>query len=857
MGFARENVNNKYFRADIPLRAFDLGDQIQYYLILDYSDRATTYLGVSKDDPSGWYSAAMASVEAAQASPFSFTIGTQNEQKPFEYLTGGRKIRGQWSEVFELPNVGAHAHLLPTGKDAGKVLMWGRRDTAKQSMNTFPANPHGPDEPRADPATCTPFILDPIKKTWRLTKQPFMPDRGRANMNLPKTTDGNNKINANLFCSGHAFQQDGKLVVGGGHIYDERGLDQACTYDPEKDIWEAVPVKTDGTVMGNGRWYPTVIALPTGATLVAAGSYAAAGNDDRIIQNTDTQILSIDAQNLTTARFASIQPIPGIVPELYPRLHVASSGIIYWISSLDIKYLDQAKSEQWQLLNPAQMNVNTNTPPRSSRDYAPSVMYDKDKVVYIGGGTPPTATTETLDFSDPSKVVRGASGNMVFPRRQHNATVLPDGSVLVTGGTRGNGDDAADFANDLRFNDLRPGRPVHIAELWNPGDGQGTWSTMVSEQIDRCYHGTAVLLPDARVLSAGGGEFQLTQYGPGGKRVFANPEKDSQRNAQIFSPPYLFKDGPRPKIDSINPALKIIECSPVSTFEVGTSEPTKIRKVNLIGLTSVTHSLNSSQRLVPLKFTKNKKSPTVKSPLNARSCPPGYYMLFLIDNDGVPSVAEFVKIVPTAIASQRHTAFTESIVAKAFVPTTALEKRQEIRAIPSRTRIEIGITATCPYGLSACWGIAYEALSKLSGVDDVDPIPHRSGSTASVYLIDNNVPDLDIWTRQFKELVRDTYSLRGYEAAVLGRVEARDGELVLLADDPRPEVRLVPLEAGSKVQRDGNTGDSQVTIEEELVAYNDLLQAVSADDAGLYRVTGPMSAIETGHSIQVRLFELM
>lgn len=115
---------------------------------------------------------------------------------------------------------------------------------------------------------------------------------------------------------------------------------------------------------------------------------------------------------------------------------------------------------------------------------------------------------------------------MLIPRRQHNATVLPNGSVLVIGGNRGDRGGTKGNADDVRFNDLHPGRPMHVAELRDPKSEK--WTTMAPEQIGRCYHSTAVLLPDARDLSAGGGKFQLG--------TTANDLKDSHRDTQILSP---------------------------------------------------------------------------------------------------------------------------------------------------------------------------------------------------------------------------------------------------------------------------------------------------------------------------------
>src|SRR5205823_13894464 len=154
----------------------------------------------------------------------------------------------------------------------------------------------------------------------------------------------------------------------------------------------------------------------------------------------------------------------------------------------------------------------------------------------------------------------------------HNLTVLADGTVLATGGN----------SSGAGLVDLTPGAPVYPAEQWNPATGQ--WRTLAAMQITLQYHSTALLLPDGRVLSSGGGICgTCDQVGYLGK------------NAEIFSPPYLFQaDGtlaPRPAIDA----------APGSTsygapMEIATANPASIRKVALVRLGAVTHSDNMEQR---------------------------------------------------------------------------------------------------------------------------------------------------------------------------------------------------------------------------------------------------------------------
>ncbi len=209
---------------------------------------------------------------------------------------------------------------------------------------------------------------------------------------------------------------------------------------------------------------------------------------------------------------------------------------------------------------------------------------------------------------------------MANGRRQHNLTVLADGTVLATGGN----------SSGASLVDLNNG--VYEAELWNPATG--TWKTLAAEQATRQYHSTAMLLPDGRVLSSGGGICgTCDQVGYLAK------------NAQVFTPPYLYKsDGsgelaPRPAIAA---APATIEHA--TNFQIDTPDAASIRKVALVRLGAVTHSVNMEQRYVPLSFTAGAGALTATAPANANIAPPGVYMLFIIDANGVPSVAKMVTV---------------------------------------------------------------------------------------------------------------------------------------------------------------------------------------------------------------------
>ena len=165
---------------------------------------------------------------------------------------------------------------------------------------------------------------------------------------------------------------------------------------------------------------------------------------------------------------------------------------------------------------------------------------------------------------------------MNFPRRRHDLTILPDGSVLAVGGT-GRADDDA-FA-------------VLEAEIFDPETE--TWTVMDSMDEARMYHSSTVLLPDGRVV-AGGGE--------GGER---------RRHAQVFSPPYLFQ-GPRPTITSAPDAVGYGQ-----SFVVSTPDASSIASVAMLRGAGATHTYDQNQRFVPLDFVSGSGELQIQAPSSA------------------------------------------------------------------------------------------------------------------------------------------------------------------------------------------------------------------------------------------------
>jgi hypothetical protein len=699
---------------------------------------------------------------------------------------------GQWAAPFNLKNVAIHAHLLPTGK----ILYWGRRkEVGSQVFATL--NEH----------STLSYIWDPATGISTLTK------------NQPTMADG--KTTVNLFCSGHTFLADGRLMVIGGHLFDSQGVNQSCIYDPATDEWTAA------ALMNEGRWYPSAVTLPDGGVLALSGSFPVGplqppANDGKIHNATNPipQVWNGATWDSLT-NFLTLQ--------LFPRFHVEPTKGQVFMSGpqQDSFFFDTSNPGTWR---------QGPTRDANTRDYAPSVMYDTGKVVYIGGGLDtgtelPTDTAETIDLNQPAPQWQPTSP-MHFRRRQHNATILPDGTVLVTGGTQGIlGNDIA-----IAFNNLDPGAPVHAAELWDPATGK--WTLMAEEAVDRCYHSTAVLLPDGRVFSAGGGEYAPVMN-------VANPAKDSHINAQLFSPPYLFQ-GPRPTVQNA-PA----NVSYGQAFDVAVPEANEITKVSWIRLASVTHSFDQNQRLNFLTFAKGNGKLTITAPANANIAPPGHYMLFVLNEKGVPSEGQIIRIFSAvAPAVVHHAAF--ALLRPSPGP---LEINAEMIRNATTPEVTIGITPTCPYGLAVCWGGAQDALNHLTGIKDVRPIADGTNSTAFVYMKDDVLPDIDVWREEFAGVVNGSYLLRGIEMTLEGSIKESNGLLTLMGAGARPSVVLAPLDAVDKVQWNLETHSNWPVLPDEQIAYWQLTKLMqSPKPPNTVKVTGPLMKNENGFFMEVRQF---
>jgi hypothetical protein len=230
----------------------------------------------------------------------------------------------------------------------------------------------------------------------------------------------------------------------------------------------------------------------------------------------------------------------------------------------------------------------------------------------LGQFTPATNTAEILDLGDPPPAWRFTQP-MQAARVMPDAVLLPDRTVVVIGGSATG---KADVGID----------PVLETELFDPVSE--TWTPMCPIRVPRLYHATAILLPSGQVLLAGkDGLFNAPPYNYPEHRI------------ELFSPPYLFR-GPRPQITGAPGAAGYD-----SGITIQSPDASSVEAVALLRPGSVTHSFNMEQRYVGLGITAQSAGQlTVETPPNPNVAPPGYYLLFLLNGAGVPSVGEFIRI---------------------------------------------------------------------------------------------------------------------------------------------------------------------------------------------------------------------
>src|SRR5437870_7750256 len=396
-----------------------------------------------------------------------------------------------------------------------------------------------------------------------------------------------------MFCNGMVVLPDGRAFINGGTLqYDPfHGQPKSAVYDLATGLFTDVQQN-----MAHGRWYPTVTTLGDGRVMTFSGL-------------TETGGTSTTVEIYTPGSVWSQEYAAGWTPPLYPRMHLMPNGNVFYSGSGTGSRIFNTSTNTW-----SGIVATTNSP--VTRTYGTSVLLPltpangyRPRVMIFGGGNPATATTEIIDLgASPMQWQYGPS--MSQPRIEMNATILPNGRVLAVGGST-NDEDAATASRN--------------ADLYDPNTN--SFSSAGVNAYPRLYHSGSLLLPNATVMLVGG-----------------NPTRCSyEQHIEIYSPAYLFNpDGSA----AMRPAISSLSATAFAygaTFQVQTPEAANITSVVLVRPGAQTHSIDMDQRLVGLSYTTDAGVLNVTVPPNGNIAPPGYYMLFLLNSAGVPSLARFVQ----------------------------------------------------------------------------------------------------------------------------------------------------------------------------------------------------------------------
>jgi Galactose oxidase-like, Early set domain/K319L-like, PKD domain/Galactose oxidase, central domain len=355
------------------------------------------------------------------------------------------------------------------------------------------------------------------------------------------------------------------------------------TGTPETTIFDpAASAWSNGPLLQEPRWYATTTEIGDGRILVFSG-----------LSTPGVFVTSVDSFDPVTNTLTKLPASADMKLALYPRMFVLPNGNLIKVGPEPSTKLFDPVAATWSTLT---------TMSGSSRSGEMALLLPGlRKILVAGGGSPGVATAQILDTSAATPTWR-ATDSMSFARRWGNGVMLADGTVLAVGG----GADSSYTG------------PVFASELFDPVTE--TWATMASQTASRMYHSTAILLPDGRVLSAG------------------QTNGAMQQTAEIYSPPYLFH-GPRPSISAV-PS----EVGYGQSFSISTPDAADVSRVALVRPGSATHSMHFDQRYVDLSYSKGTGTLTATAPANGNEAPPGWYMVFILNSAGVPSVASWVHV---------------------------------------------------------------------------------------------------------------------------------------------------------------------------------------------------------------------
>ncbi|WP_411102833.1 galactose oxidase-like domain-containing protein [Streptomyces sp. cmx-4-9] len=510
-------------------------------------------------------------------------------------------VAGRFTDFFPSPDFGVHTALLPTGK----VLLFSfERVEADPTKETGPTNTVG----RTNAGRA--YLWDPGRGTgaraFKKVPPPvvLVPDGTHAPRPAP------------FFCAGHSFLPNGMVAVFGGNVGGKGGSGARLSFvfDPWTELWYR------NRDMSVGRWYPSSVTAADGRQIIMSGqSERGTGTPTPVVERFPALGLPVPWRPYDIPVDLPSQPLRSTAPfrNDYPHLFTMRNGLVYG--------LGRDADQQWAFDPVADRRTDLPRRPADFRGYGSAVPLPAghrgpDSVLVLGG-----------DPRDPHTYRLSGKGwtteePRAFGRTQDDTLILPDGTLLTVNGAP----DTRDYGNGP-FNPKADPKYRQI-EL---RDTRGRWRLGPAQRLPRGYHSNALVLPDGRMMVTGD-ELQQIANDP-------DIGDGMDGSIELYEPAYLHRGaaGSRPALDSV-PAG---ELGHDTVFRVRSSTAKAVRRAVLLAPTTVTHSVNTTQRHLELRITGVADgSLSLRTPPGAADAPPGYYMLFLLDGDGVSSTAKWVKL---------------------------------------------------------------------------------------------------------------------------------------------------------------------------------------------------------------------
>lgn len=478
----------------------------------------------------------------------------------------------------------------------------------------------------------------------------------------------------NIFCGGQAFLADGRVLVGGGqlHLYDENGDEidpppkdmpgdvahaihggmtwggeRRCSiYAPVAGTWDEVAplnLDPDGNAESGGRWYPTLVTLANGEVLAVGGhpdlredypshdDHRHSNNvPERYTPGGNGQWALLGSQPPMTSEKTSDD---GAWDYDFQRTHLLPNGRVFFASPVrgrnrtydpygggffedEDDLIDLPGEDKYREISAEWTSVML--PLLHQENYRP-------RVLLIGGET---AERIDLGSSGPAwQATTGRDWSGAPPVRDFGCPViLPTGEIFLSGGTETGDTDAERQAGCVREGEIYSPGIDWATGAHDPADDE--WRTVEAAEVGRHYHSVALLLPNGTVWTAGSNG--PSEEAPGGREL----------RIEIYRPDYADEPG-RPTIAASGPCIGYAQ-----PFAVGTPQASSVRRVALMRCGSCTHGFNPDQRLVSVPFVVlDDNTLQVFSPPDGNIAPPGYYMIWVVDDEGRPCEwAPFIRV---------------------------------------------------------------------------------------------------------------------------------------------------------------------------------------------------------------------